>query len=138
MTGRSSRTRPVTRAEVRSFLGKAEEWLETAKEAMEHQRYTAAAGTAIHAGINAADTICGARLARRSAEAHHEAVAMLRTIPHLGTEAANHLSRLLQKKHKAEYDPSPISASDARTAIDQAEKLVRLARRTAAEALPPT
>ena len=47
MTGRSSRTRPVTRAEVRGFLGKAEEWLETAKEAMQHQRYTAAAGNAI-------------------------------------------------------------------------------------------
>ncbi len=63
---------------------------------------------------------------------------MRRTIPHIGTEAADHLSRLLQKEHTAEYDPDPISARDARGAIDQAEKIVKLARRVAAEALPRT
>lgn len=138
MSNRSSRSRPVTRAEVRDFLGKAEEWLETAKEAIQHKRFNAAAGNAIHAGINASDAICGARLGQRSAEAHHEAVAMLRAIPLIGTEAANHLNRLLQKKHKAEYDPDPVSARDAQAAIDQAEKIVKLARLIAAESLPPT
>jgi hypothetical protein len=56
----------------------------------------------------------------------------------LETEAAHHLSRLLQKKHTAAYDPDRISARDAQGAIDQAEKIANLARRVSAEALPPT
>jgi hypothetical protein len=47
---------------------------------------------------------------------------MLRTILRIETEAANHLSRLLQKKHTAEYDPDPISARDAQGAIDQGRR----------------
>ena len=122
---------------MRQFVGKAEEWLETAEEALVNGRFTAATGTAIHAGINAVDAICGARLGERSsAEAHNEAVLMLRSIPGIGPDAANQLSRLLQKKQRAEYDPQPISASDAQASVNQAGSLVALARRVAAETLP--
>jgi stage V sporulation protein SpoVS len=55
-----------------------------------------------------------------------------------GPGAANHLNRLLQKKHKAEYDPQPVSQSDATAAVKQAEKLVAIARRVVSESLPPT
>jgi hypothetical protein len=120
MTKRSGKRRPVSRAEVREFMGKAEEWLETAMDALGQERFTAATGTAIHAGINAADAICGARLGQRSsAEAHNEAVVLLRSVPIDGPGAANYLSRLLQKKHKAEYDPRPISPSSAEAAVNQ-------------------
>jgi uncharacterized protein (UPF0332 family) len=137
VTKRPIRRRPVSRSDVREFVGKAEEWLDTATEAFEHERFTAATGTSIHAGINAADAICGARLGERSAaETHNDAIAMLASIPAVGQDAANLLSRLLQKKHKAEYDPQPISAGDARSALGQAERLVALARKVVAESLP--
>lgn len=138
MTKRPGKRRPVSRAEAREFMAKAEEWLDTAIDALGQERFTAATGNAIHAGINAADAICGTRLGERSsAESHLDAVALLRSVPLDGVGAANHLSRLLQKKHKAEYDPHPISSRDATAAVKQAEQLLTIARRVVAQSLPP-
>jgi hypothetical protein len=139
VTRGKGKRRSVSRTEVREFIGKAEEWLETAIEALAHDRFTAATGNAIHAGINAGDAICGARLGERSsAETHNEAVTMLRTVPIVGQEASNHLKRLLSKKSDAEYDAIPMSSTVAHDAVERAEKLVAIARRVAAESLPPS
>ena len=87
---RRSRKRLVNRAELRGFIGKATEFVETASEALDHQRFTAAAGNAIHAGINASDAICGAVLGERSSgDKHDDAVKLLRSVPNEGTAAAN-------------------------------------------------
>ena len=52
MTRRQGRRHPVSRPDVRQFVGKAEEWLETAEKALANGRFTAATGTAIRAGIS--------------------------------------------------------------------------------------
>ena len=59
------RTRPVSGTQVRAYAGKAEEYADAAASELEAGRYIAATSLAIHAGINAADAVCGARLGQR-------------------------------------------------------------------------
>ncbi len=56
------RTRPVSGAQVRAYAGKAEEYADAATSESDAGRYIAATSLAVHAGINAADAVCGARL----------------------------------------------------------------------------
>ena len=59
------RTRPVTAAQVHAYAAKAEDFAEAAASDFEAGRNIAATSLAIHAGINAADAVCGARLGAR-------------------------------------------------------------------------
>ena len=61
------RTRPVSAAQVRAYAGKAEEYAAAATSELEAERYIAATSLAVHAAINAADAVCGARLGQRAA-----------------------------------------------------------------------
>lgn len=131
MSRGAGRTRPVTAAQVKQFAGKAEEYLAVAVQASDAGQHNAAAGNAIHAAINACDAILGARTGQRpSGQDHHQAITAVAGVPDVGKEAAAALARLLPLKTTAEYDPAPISASDSRRAIEQAQRIVRLMRRT--------
>jgi hypothetical protein len=71
------RTKPVSGAQVRAYAGKAEEYADTAASELEAGCYIAATSLAIHAGINAADAVCGARLGERAAGEDHDQVLTL-------------------------------------------------------------
>jgi negative regulator of replication initiation len=58
-----------------------------------------------------------------------------RAVPDIGRDASNQLRRLLPLKTRAEYDPAPVSSTDAMRAVEQAEKLVALARRVLSDRL---
>ena len=61
------RTKPVSAAQLRSYAAKASEFAEAAASDLAAGRNIAATSLAIHAGINAADAGCGARLGQRAA-----------------------------------------------------------------------
>ena len=61
------RTKPVQRAQVIQYARKAAEFARAAESELHAGRLTAATSLAIHAAINAADAVCGARLGARSA-----------------------------------------------------------------------
>lgn len=63
-----TRTRPVSAAQVRAYAAKAQEFTDAAASDFEAGRNIAATSLAIHAGINAADAVCGARLGKRAAD----------------------------------------------------------------------
>lgn len=129
MSRLSGRTRPVSKAEARLFAGKAEEFLAAAEYAASEGHNNAAAGNAVHAGISACDAILGSRTGVRSAGPDHsDVVPLIAALPDVGHEAAATLRRLLPLKTKAEYDPAPVSAADAIRAVQQASRLVALAR----------
>jgi hypothetical protein len=68
----------------------------------------------VHAGIAAADAICGARLGEYSrGENHDDAVALLSSVDR---NLAGHLRALLTMKTLAGYSHSPVSADRARRA----------------------
>jgi hypothetical protein len=62
------RTRPVSDTQVRAYARKAEEYAEAAASEFESERFIAATSLAIHAAINVADAVCGARLRERAVE----------------------------------------------------------------------
>lgn len=134
---RKGRTRSISGTQVRSYVAKAEEYLSAAEHELEAGRAIAATSLAIHAGINAADAVCGTRLGRRAGgQDHDEALALLRTAGPDGVAVAKDLVRLLPMKTRAEYEPDEIPKSDAKKAVDRARRVVAVARRVAASVDP--
>lgn len=129
---RSGRTKPVSSAQVRAFAGKAAEFAEAAASDLAAGRNIAATSLAVHAGINAADAVCGARLGRRSAGGDHdEVLILLRQAGPDGAEVDRQLRRLLPLKTKAEYDPDDIAPATATKAVERAQRCVVVAQRIA-------
>jgi hypothetical protein len=127
---RSSRTKPVTAAQARQYLVKAEEFLAVAEDCLSASRYVAATGNAVHAAINVADAVSGIRTRQRAAASDHgAAVDLLRLAGGDGKEVAKQLSRLLPLKTEAEYDPDQVPRPTATKAVESAQRAVAVARR---------
>jgi hypothetical protein len=130
---RAGRTRPAGLPEARRYLGKAEEYLDAARDSLAAERAIAATSLAVHAGINAADAICAARLGKRAAGTdHHEAGELLEQAGTDGIEAGRSLRRLLPLKTKAEYEPDDVALPTAGRAVGWAAAVVAVARRVLA------
>lgn len=129
---KQTRTRPVSSAQVRAYVGKAEEYLSAATTELDADRPIAATSLAIHAGINAADAVTGVRLGVRAAgQDHDEAIGLLRTAGPDGVAVAKELGRLLPMKNRAEYEPDDIPKSEAARAVERARRIVDVALRLA-------
>lgn len=129
---RLGRTRAVSAAQVRAYAAKAEEFAEAAASDLEAGRNIAATSLAIHAGINSADAVCGARLGKRAVGGDHDQVlALLRQAGPDGSEVERELRRLLPLKTKAEYEPDDIVPSAATKAVERAQRCAAVARRVA-------
>ena len=125
--------RHVNQVQVRSFLGKAEEFLTAARESLDAGHALAATSLAVHAGISAGDAICGARTGQRAAGADHgQAVALLGQAGREGKDAARLLTRLMPLKNRAEYEPQDVPKASTARAVDQAERIVQIARQVVA------
>lgn len=130
---RSPRTRAVSRAQVFAYLSKAQEYLSAAENELGENRTIAATSLAIHAGINAADAVCGARLGKRAAGQDHDQVAaLLNEAGRDGADVEKELRRLLPLKTKAEYLPDDIATPVAIKAVQQARRAVEVAARVVA------
>lgn len=125
------RTRPVSATQVRAYAAKAQEFAEAAVSDLDAGRNIAATSLAIHAGINSADAVCGARLGKRAAgEDHDQVLALLRQAGPDGAEVERELRRLLPLKTKAEYEPDDIAPSVAANAVERAQRCAAVARRS--------
>ena len=114
-------------SDARSYLEKAQEFLRAAQYSLELSSYTAAVGNAVHAGIAAGDALSAARTRTVWRGEHAQAARHLEGAGDEGRHAARQLRRLLPMKTRAEYDPAPMKAADARTAVQAAERMVALA-----------
>lgn len=127
---RQTRTRPVSAAQARAYVSKAEEYLSAAVAELDAGRTIASTSLALHAGINASDAVTGVRLGQRAAgQDHDEVLVLLRTAGPDGQAVVKDLMRLLPMKTKAEYEPDDIPRSDALKAVDRARRIVNVARR---------
>src|ERR1022692_1787855 len=124
---RGSSRHPVSRADATAYLAKSRSWLAASQESLAAERWDVAAGSAVTAGINACDAICGALLGQRSGGGHDEAVGLLATAGDDGRHAARQLAQLLRFKAPAQYDPAPMAATDARKAVELAARLAERA-----------
>jgi hypothetical protein len=130
---RPTRTKPVSSAQVRAYAGKAAEFADAAASEVLAGRYIAATSLAIHAGINAGDAVCGARLGERAAgEDHDQVLSLLRQAGPDGAKVEKELRRLLPLKTKAEYEPDDVAPRVATQAVERAERCAQVARAVAA------
>ncbi len=119
--------------QVRAYASKSREYADAAASELKSERYIAATSLAIHAAINSADAVCGARLGKRAAgEDHDQVLALLKQAGRDGTEVAKDLGRLLPLKTKAEYDPDDIAKGVAAKAVERARRCVTIAEAVAA------
>lgn len=125
----SAKTRTATKSDARAYLAKASEFLRAVQDSLALGNHTAATGNAIHAGIAAADAVAAAHLGTVWAGDHAAAARHVEAAPTSGKQAASQLRRLIPLKNRAEYDPMPMGASDARAAVKAAERLTEIARR---------
>lgn len=83
------------------------------------------ASSAIHAGIAAADAICGHYLGVRSSSGDHAAAAtLLETAGPRGKTLAKELRRLITEKTNSEYSPNYLSDTKVKTLLRVATGLV--------------
>ncbi len=126
------RVQPCGVSQARAKLRRAEQFVEVArlvKDESDPDWVSAAAALVVLAGISASDAACCKALGRRSrGQDHHDAEALLELIDPGGKDAANALRRLINLKDEAHYGFYNVSATDLKSALTQATKLVRFAR----------
>lgn len=117
------------RDDARSHLSKAREFLEAAHVELEMQLHTAAASSAVLAGINAKDAICLQLTGRTGrTEDHRAAVPELAAAGPAGKALESTFRRLLGLKTAAQYQAGPIGRTDATKAVAWATRMVDAAR----------
>jgi hypothetical protein len=132
-TQRRGDTRAASRRQASSYLSKASEFLQASVASQQVGNNVAATGNAVHAGIVAADAIAAARAGLVWRGEHSQAPAHLESVGGVeGRQAARHLRRLLPLKSRAEYEPDPVTAAQARTAVQAAGRMVAIAERVLA------
>jgi hypothetical protein len=125
----------VNQAQVRSYLGKAEEFILAAPESLDAGHVVAATSLAVHAGISACDAISGARTGQRATGPDHaQAVTLLAQAGREGKDAARLLTRLIPLKNRAEYEPQDVPRTSATRAVEQAGRIVQIARQVVGQA----
>lgn len=117
----------ATPADAITFAGKAHEYLDAAHDAIDRDNHIAAVGNAIHATIAASDSVASLRLKSRWKGDHPGATDHVASAGAEGQVCAKSLGKVLPLKHQAEYDPAPIPASKAKTALREATQAVEAA-----------
>ena len=137
MAPKRAPSRREERAAHANYLAKAEEFLRSALDNAASRRWNAAALSAIHAGIAAADAVLVFERGLRSAGERHADVLDLLAGP--GAErssALTHLRRILGRKNVVEYESRLFSQREAAEVVQHAERFLSWARARVRPAAP--
>lgn len=112
-----------------NHLRKALEFLDAAELELDSGLHTAAASSAVLAGINAKDTICLRTTGRTGkSDDHRAAVPELAATGPAGKALESTFRRLLGLKTTAQYQAAPSARTDAARAVEWATRMVDAAR----------
>ena len=132
MTGQHDRTRPVRRSGAAGYLRKAEEFLESTRQALEAERWNAAGLNAVHCAISACDAVLVYYTQERSASSDHESavhlLASLAKVPE-ARQKAETLRKVLHQKHRVEYEDRAVTAREAAELAKLSERLHQWAKK---------
>ena len=128
MTPAEGRTRSIDKAgirvradDARSLINAAHMFVETEEMA----DWKTAGANAVHAGIAAADAVCGHVLGYLSrSQDHRTAVDVLRRATQPDNGPANDLARLINEKDQFDYGSQRVTQASARDTIRRAERLL--------------
>lgn len=124
----------ITHAEAVAHRRQAEEYLRAAEHSLAIGDFNAAAGTAIDAGINAADAIAGMNLGKRWKGPHEQAAQFVARAGVDGRDVAKELRRLLPLKTQSHYSATPVQRLKATACVDAARRAVAVAVRATSRA----
>jgi hypothetical protein len=114
--------------ETPGHLATAREFLTAARTSLDDELFSAAASAAVTSGINSTDVVCLVRTRHTSkSDDHRVAVAELRRSGKPGEDLASALDRLIALKPKAQYRPVPVTAVEARHAVEWAARMLAAA-----------
>jgi uncharacterized protein (UPF0332 family) len=118
-------TKREDRTAARLYWRKADEFLRAAVSNLTERRWNAAALSAIHGAITAADAaIVLARGLRSSSQRHEDLPDLLVTSLPESATVVPHLRRVLAKKHLVEYESRLFSETEARDLVQHAERFL--------------
>ena len=120
---------PVTVAEAARHLAKAREYLRAAQTALAAGDLDAAGGTAVLAGVNAADSVSGYLQGNRWQGAHEQAAAHVRKAGADGKAVATQLTKLIRKKTQTHYEVRRLRPPEADALVQTAERALAVAER---------
>ena len=122
-------TRREPPGSARLFMRKAEEFFRAALANLADRRWNAAALSAIHAAISAADASLVFAKGMRSASQRHDEIADLlaEAVPD-AAPALPHLRQILGKKHLVEYESRLFAESESRALVQHAERFLHWVR----------
>jgi hypothetical protein len=120
---------PLSTAEARNHLSKAEQFLRQAQNSLEDEDWDAAGSAAVLAGINAADSVSGMLQGNRWDGAHPQAAAHVRKAGEDGKAVAAQLTKLMAKKTQSQYESKPLRQDESSKLVRAAERAVVVARR---------
>jgi len=130
MTPPTGKTAAATISDARILLAKAQEFSQSADDALAKERFATTTLDAVHAGLLASDAISAVRAGVVWKGEHGGAPAHLsRAAGQDGKQAANHLRRLLPLKNQTEYEAITITAQQAAAAAVAARRIVTIAVR---------
>ena len=117
------RTRKVSKSKYRNFLQKADEYLQSARNAFEREHWNSAVGNSVHCCINSADALLVFYLGIRSTgERHSDVLPLLRQLPFESDVISSKMkqfSNVLRQKTKAEYTETLLSRKIADIALKE-------------------
>jgi len=125
-------TAPLGVAEALRHLDKAQEYLRAAQRSLAEGDLDAAGGTAVLAGINAADCVSGIVQGNRWNGAHEQAAAHVKRAGDDGRAVAAQLAKLIRKKTQTHYEQTRLRPSEATVLVQAAQRAVLAAERAAA------
>lgn len=123
---------PLTVAQALRHLEKAHEYLRAAQWSLARGDLDAAGGSAVLAGINAADCVSGALQGTRWNGAHEQAAAHVKKVGTDGKAVAAQLAKLVRRKNQAHYEQVALRPADAADLVLAAERAVAAAERATA------
>jgi uncharacterized protein (UPF0332 family) len=114
--------------DAKGHLDKAREFLESARDDYDFERFNASVSSAVTSGINSKDAICLKMTSTTNkSENHNDAARELRMSGPDGATLEATFRRLLTLKPKSQYQATPVSATNARDAVNWAQKMYDVA-----------
>src|ERR1035437_6111094 len=124
-------TQLVDKVMFSNYLVKAVENCKQAVKALGDGAYNAAAVSAVHAAISAADAYCVSGLSKRCSSSNHEDTAELieTTMFSNKTIVSKKFMSIIRIKNMAEYEERLVKQKEAEKAVQEAEGLLALVKK---------
>ncbi len=119
-------TKNIGAGKASDYITKAEEFLETAKLALENKKYNGAVMGVIHSAINALDALTASHKGKRASGRHTEVLSLIQGLLSAQefVEVKRQFTNLMDKKNATEYQLKLMGPDDAHDSIKSAERIL--------------